>query len=201
MAIENTSRERLLASAKILIHSRGYADVGVQELCSHAGIKKGSFYHFFPSKQALTLAALDAMMGEIKQRVFVPAFSKEVPPLERIRRFFRLSHVMQRDAKLEIGCVLGCPFGNLALELGTREEEIRTAIEGLFARVIATFRDTLEEAIAIGDLPPEIDTDATAQALLAFAEGILMLAKNRNDPDVLLGQEKMALRLCGVSQD
>ncbi|HAT49037.1 MAG: TetR/AcrR family transcriptional regulator [Nitrospirae bacterium] len=198
MAIENTSRERLLASAKILIHSRGYADVGVQELCSHAGIKKGSFYHFFPSKQALTLAALDEMMGEIKQRVFVPAFSKEVPPLERIRRFFRLSHVMQCDGKLETGCVLGCSFGNLALELGTREEEIRTVIEGLFAMVIANFRDTLEEAIATGDLPPGIDTDATAQALLAFLEGILMIAKNRNDPDVLLGQEEMALRLCRV---
>ena len=41
---------KLIDSASELIHSRSYADVGVNELCEHAGVKKGSFYHFFPNR-------------------------------------------------------------------------------------------------------------------------------------------------------
>ena len=53
------AKEKLLDSALDLMYARSYRDVGVQEICEHAGVKKGSFYHFFPSKRDLTLAALD----------------------------------------------------------------------------------------------------------------------------------------------
>ncbi|UCD12029.1 MAG: helix-turn-helix transcriptional regulator [Nitrospinaceae bacterium] len=42
------AKQRILDSARGLIYSRSYAGVGVQEICKHAGVKKGSFYHFFP---------------------------------------------------------------------------------------------------------------------------------------------------------
>ncbi|MBF0621833.1 MAG: TetR/AcrR family transcriptional regulator [Magnetococcales bacterium] len=199
MAKVNTSKERLLESAKALMHSRGYADVGVQELCNHAGIKKGSFYHFFPSKQALTLTTLEEMEADLTQKLIIPAFAKDVPPLERLRRFFRLSHAFQTETKENQGCcVLGCPFGNLALELGSREPEIRQRIEQAFNRIIAVIRDTIQEAKETGDIPAFIDPDQTAQAVLSFQEGILMMAKTCNDTELLRGQEEIALRMCGV---
>ena len=45
------TQTRILESARELIHSRSYADVGVAAICEHAGVNKGSFYHFFPSKR------------------------------------------------------------------------------------------------------------------------------------------------------
>jgi len=46
--------DRILLAARELIHARSYAEVGVAAICDQAQVKKGSFYHFFPSKQALT---------------------------------------------------------------------------------------------------------------------------------------------------
>jgi TetR/AcrR family transcriptional regulator, transcriptional repressor for nem operon len=40
------AKERLLSSALKLFSERSYANVSVQELCEHAGVKKGSFYYF-----------------------------------------------------------------------------------------------------------------------------------------------------------
>ncbi|HSG31720.1 MAG TPA: TetR/AcrR family transcriptional regulator, partial [Thermodesulfobacteriota bacterium] len=46
-----TTKEKLIDSAIQLLGTRSYNSVGVQELCEHAEVKKGSFYHFFPSKR------------------------------------------------------------------------------------------------------------------------------------------------------
>ena len=58
------TKQRLLDTAQKLFYARSYEDVGVQEICQEAGVKKGSFYHFFPSKRDLTLAILDELFGE-----------------------------------------------------------------------------------------------------------------------------------------
>ena len=59
MHTDMDTQKRILDSASELIHARSYADVGVSAICEHAGVKKGSFYHFFRSKQELTLTVLD----------------------------------------------------------------------------------------------------------------------------------------------
>jgi TetR/AcrR family transcriptional regulator, transcriptional repressor for nem operon len=53
MGRTSEARERLIGTAGDLWHRRSYTDVGVSEICETAGVQKGSFYHFFPSKQDL----------------------------------------------------------------------------------------------------------------------------------------------------
>jgi TetR/AcrR family transcriptional repressor of nem operon len=53
------TRQRIINAAQALIYQRSYNEVGVQEICDHAKVQKGSFYHFFPSKSDLALAVLD----------------------------------------------------------------------------------------------------------------------------------------------
>ena len=81
MGRTSDARERLIHSAIELVHARSYADVGVNELCEHAGVKKGSFYHFFPSKRDLIVAALDDVAGWYDRDIFGPAFAPYLPPL------------------------------------------------------------------------------------------------------------------------
>ena len=59
MGRTSDARERLIASAIDLIGARSYRAVSVDDLCAHAGVNKGSFYHFFPAKRDLALAAID----------------------------------------------------------------------------------------------------------------------------------------------
>ncbi|HTO08336.1 MAG TPA: helix-turn-helix domain-containing protein, partial [Myxococcota bacterium] len=60
MGRTSDARERLIDEASRLFHARSYESVGVQELCDAAEVNKGSFYHFFPSKEDLAAAVIDA---------------------------------------------------------------------------------------------------------------------------------------------
>src|SRR5437868_1482843 len=84
------ARAQLIASAIKLIHARSYGAVSVDDLCAHAGVHKGSFYHFFPSKRDLLLAVLDIQWEQLQQSMLEPAFARDVPPLQRVARFFTL---------------------------------------------------------------------------------------------------------------
>ena len=90
----------------------------------------------------------------------------------------------------------GCLFGNLALEVSTRDEVLRARLNAVFDKASSRFNEALEEAIEIGDILP-LDTKATATAMLAYLEGVILLAKTRNDPEVVrsLGPAIKSIRI------
>jgi len=117
------------------IHASSYATASVEDLCSDAGVQKGSFYYFFHSKRDLALAAIDDQWANTRATLLEPAFVPDVAPLDRIARFFRAIADHQRA---EI--VLGCPFGNLAAELATQDRVIRDRVRVVFAGYQTHFR-------------------------------------------------------------
>lgn len=178
------TQQRILDSARELIYSRSYADVGVAAICEHAGVKKGSFYHFFPSKRDLTLAMLDASYLGFKESLIAKAFAEDIPPMARIDRLGRLAYEFQQQVQKNTGLVLGCPFGNLSNELATQDETIRIRIEHIFTNLQVSMRNVLREAIDAGDIT-NINIEATAQAMLAYFEGVMLLAKSQNNTEIL----------------
>lgn len=185
MSPPNTdTQQRIIDAARELIYARSYADVGVAEICEHAGVQKGSFYHFFPSKRDLTLAVLDAHHLAFKEHMIDRAFADDVPPMARLLRFAKLVYEFQKQLKKDSGRVLGCPVGNLANEMASHDEPIREKIEQIFHKAQVNVRLVLKEASTAGELPG-VNLDATAQAMFAYFEGVMMLAKTQNDPEVL----------------
>lgn len=181
MGRKSDAKQRIIDSATELFHSRSYANVGVQEICEKANVKKGSFYHFFPSKRDLTLAVIDHIwLYYSKQSPVAKAFDKDIPPLKRIERYFLGSCELQGQLQKEKGKMCGCHFGNLASEISSQDEVIRRKLDKIFSVQAQVIEDTLDEAVATGDLP-EIDTKAAADAILAFMQGITLMAKTRND--------------------
>jgi TetR/AcrR family transcriptional repressor of nem operon len=176
--------QRIIESAKELIYSKSYADVGVAAICEKANVKKGSFYHFFQSKQALTLAVIETYYTDFKDRLIDRAFDSQLPPLERINLFCTMSIEMQCEIHHQTGHVYGCPFGNLATELSTQDETIRAKLDCQFAKLQNLFRAALQEAVDRGDVK-DINVDTTARAILALFEGSMLLAKTHNDPNIL----------------
>ncbi len=179
------TRQRIIDAARDLLYTRSYGDVGVQAICERAGVKKGSFYHFFPSKQALTLAVIEEHLLISKRQILDQAFDPAQPPLERIRRFAARVYEVQKELRDLTGQVLGCPFGNLALEMSTQDETLRRELQQVFRRLEGLLRDTVQEAVARGELPGPVDAAATARAMLAYMEGVMLLAKTANDVELL----------------
>lgn len=196
MGRASCAKENLIKSAIELIGTRSYNAVGVQELCEHAGVKKGSFYHFFPSKMDLTVEALNVLWKRVKEEVLEPTLNSGGSAMDRFKSLLEKSYEHQSSAKDCYGCVTGCGIGNLALELSTQDEGIRKRLEEIFEEWAGLFACVIEEAVNAGELPPSTDPRATSQAMLAYIEGVSLLGKTFNDTKMMSRLGKGVLTLC-----
>lgn len=196
MGRTSDAKENIIQSAIELIGLRSYNAVGVQELCTHAGVKKGSFYHFFPSKSELTLTALDRMWSNFKTGMLDPIYNSDMSAKDKFQTLLEKSQEYQKADTECKGCVTGCSIGNLALELSTQDEVIRQKIESIFREWAAYLENMVKDSINEGDLPRDTDPKLTAEAILAYVEGIALLGKTFNDPDVLGRLSEGFTQLC-----
>lgn len=183
MGRSSDAKTRLLETAMALMAVRGFTAVGVHEICVQAGVKKGSFFHFFPSKQTLVLAVIDAWEQQLRA-LWEQAMTADCAPLERLTRLFALAYDAQRTRQNTWGQMDGCPIGNLSLELSHQDTLVRQKVQAIFSAWAATVERMLHEAVATGALPA-MDAGLTAQAIVAYFEGVLLLAKIHNDPAVV----------------
>jgi TetR/AcrR family transcriptional repressor of nem operon len=195
MGRSSAARQSLVDSAGELIFERGYAAVGVAEICARAGVLKGSFYHFFPSKQALTVAAIEDYWARQRDCWANLLGDHGRRPLHRLRAVFEANVEAQTADKRDRGVVRGCLLGNLALELSAHDPVVRARLDEVFAEQVEMVRRTLEAAAAEGTVDPGRATAGTARALLAQLEGMVLFAKVANDPAVLDSLWSNALHL------
>jgi TetR/AcrR family transcriptional repressor of nem operon len=195
MGRTSDARERLIDQAARLFHARSYESVGVQELCDAAEVNKGSFYHFFPSKEDLAAAVIDAQWESTRTLVFEPSLAYDVPPLARIERLFKALSRTQRGAKRDTGRTPGCPLANLAGELSTHEPKLRRKLARVYAEMQSRLADTLRAAVMAHELPAATDVDAKAEALLALSEGAMLLSCVHDDPGTAGRMAALALAI------
>jgi TetR/AcrR family transcriptional repressor of nem operon len=194
MGRPSDARERLIAAAQEVIYAQSYEAVSVDELCAAAGVRKSSFYHFFSSKQELLLVVLESQWQRIEETFLKPAFTDDLPPQEQILRFFELVQESQQAQKQRSGHTYGCPIGNLTVEMSTIDEMIRERAVQIFQQWLGYFERMLAQAKEQRIVPATLDIALTAQALTAYFEGVLLLAKGKNDPALL-----QTLRECALS--
>ncbi|MCA8949991.1 MAG: TetR/AcrR family transcriptional regulator [Planctomycetes bacterium] len=173
-----STRDRILHAARDAWHESSFDGVGTAELCRRAGVHKGSFFHFFPSKQALLLAVLERHATDLDARLRQGPFAPDVPPLQRFERFFGWLGNTARGQLEQDGRFRGCPIGNLVSELGTRDDAARAAAAAVFDRLLAVFEETVREAVAVGELPAATDARTAAHAVLVWMQGLSVLAKS-----------------------
>lgn len=184
MGRTSDAKERLVEVATRLIWERSYGSVSVDKICKEAGVNKGSFYHFFPSKVALAVDTLEFNWKMTKEMIFEPAFSKDQPPLERFNRFFDNFFKIHSEMKKKCGGVLGCPIGNLASEVGVEDEAIRNKVQEIFSGMCAFFEEALRDGLELGVIK-DIDPSSVAKTLVAYKAGLILQAKVYDDVDVL----------------
>jgi TetR/AcrR family transcriptional repressor of nem operon len=180
---------------------RGYEAVGVAELCAEAGAPRGSFYYWWPSKQALALAMIERSWDRTKVALFEPTFGRQASFAEQLDGYVERLVARLESARQAIHGVPGCRFGNLAAELSTRDPDVRQAIDAVFADMQRIFADAIVKSIASGELPADVAPIDTAEALCAHMEGLMILAKARNDPAILRRLSVDGRRLAGARVD
>ena len=165
------TRDKLVRTALDQFAAHGYNATSVQAILQASGVNAGSLYYFFPTKQDLLIAVLDAYRDGIRPMLVDPAWAGVADPIERV--FALLGRY--RFALEITDCLYGCPIGSLALELHEPDPAVRERLAENFKAWI----DVIEECfVAAGDrLPPSLDRRALATLALATMEGGVMLSR------------------------
>ncbi|MCW5571290.1 MAG: TetR/AcrR family transcriptional regulator, partial [Steroidobacteraceae bacterium] len=111
-----------------LFWQKGFASTSVADVLARADANSGSLYHFFPGKQDLLLAVLDAYHEGIDEMLLRPAWEGVDDPIERIYALL----ASYREAIVATDCTYGCPIGSLALELHEPDPSVRERLAANF---------------------------------------------------------------------
>ena len=172
MARTNT-REEIIRKGAELIHAQGFNATGLQQILQTAGIPKGSFYFYFKSKEDFGLEIINYFNATISS-IFTRYLSEnKIPPLERLEKLFEFFE----GAFQKSGYTLGCPIGNLSLELADTNERLRLHLAGVIEALISQIESCLQEAKIDKSLPANLNTDDTARFIFHGFEGAVLHMK------------------------
>jgi TetR/AcrR family transcriptional repressor of nem operon len=190
------TKEKLLQVGFDLIWDSSYGSVSVDDICKRAGINKGSFYHFFPSKADLVVEAYEENW-KAKRPTMDRIFSSQVPPLERIHLWCQYMYEVQREKAEQYGHVCGCPFASVGSEIATLDEKIRAKSEFLMNACSKYVESAIADAIREGSVTVK-DPVATSLTLQSLLLGMLVEARVQNDLKVLDNMELTILNFIGA---
>lgn len=177
-----------------LFAEQGYHATGVAGILAVAGVKSGSLYHFFSSKEDLLVAVMQRHLDQLRPQLLQRAEAESVSdnPLEHV---FSLLGIYRRSL-LVSGATLGCPVGSLTLEVGNSIPRVRTLIERYFVAWVGQVRTWLDAAGP--RLPSALDREAVAHMVLAVAQGGIVQSRAAEsvDPfDASVGQLRSMFEL------
>lgn len=190
------TRQKLLDAALKLFWERSYFSVSVEDICSEAGVRKGSFYHFFESKAELAAEAIE-FHWQSSSTCMCSTFAKSVPPLDRLKNYMNYGYMYQKEMKEKTGYAVGCPYFDLGSEAVFMKNDISARVTNIIGKMKDRFREAIEDARAEGSLETD-DPAKTAEWLFSFMEGALTNARIHNDPEILKDLYNGAFRLIGV---
>jgi AcrR family transcriptional regulator len=169
------TRTRIVRTAMELFWEKGFQSTSVADILSRSQVHSGSLYHFFPGKQDVLAAVLEAYRDGIETSLLQPAWSGVDDPIERI--FALLSGY--RSQLVATDCSYGCPIGSLALELHEPDPAIRDLLSVNFRQWVSAILACLDAA---GErLPAALDRHRLAEFTLTVMEGAIMQARTYRD--------------------
>lgn len=176
----NDTQQRLLEQGMAMLLRRGYHNLGIAALLDATQIPKGSFYHYFASKEDFGLQVIDLYMAHVHAGLDQCLGDEILPPLQRVRRFFEMTEEKYRDEGY-----LGCLLGGLGQELSGVSETFRRKVEQCFSEIAGRIATCLQKAIDLGDLPRDADPENMAELLVNCWEGAALRTRLRRDPATL----------------
>jgi TetR/AcrR family transcriptional regulator, transcriptional repressor for nem operon len=145
----------------------------VATILREAGALSGSLYHHFAGKEELLLAVLERYRELLRPEVMDRAEALSDDPIQRVFALLAL----YRDGLAATSGNLGCPIGNLALEVSDGHPQARALIDANFRAWSAHVRGWLAAA---GDrLPSDVNLESLSQLVLTVMEGAVMQVRTR----------------------
>lgn len=180
-----------------LVWKGSYGHTSVDLICEQAGVKKGSFYHFFESKSDLMAEALEDSWVRIYRPIYDSIFSPSKNPLDRINDYVENCYEDQKKKVAECGRVLGCPLFSLGNEISMQEQRLREVVQNLLNINVRYLENTLRDGHSQGVFSCPNPT-VMAHTLFRFCEGTLTEARIMNNLELLKDMGPAILGFLGL---
>lgn len=167
------TREALIRCGVEVLTEQGYIATGIDGILKRVGVPKGSFYHYFASKEAFGLQVLDSYAAYFARRLDRWLLDETLSPLERLVGFVQhAKHSMAR-----YGYRRGCLVGNLGQEVTALPPDFRGVLEDTFLDWQRRLARCFQSAAEAGELPADTDCAELAAYFWIGWEGAVLRAR------------------------
>lgn len=170
------TRQRILATGRRLVTTGGFSAVGLSTLLKESGVPKGSFYYYFPSKEAFGQALLEDYVADYQARLDA-LMGLNGTAADKLMAFCGAWLDQERQA----GLVSTCLVVKLGAEVADLSEAMRRVLDDGVKTLTATLAGLLRDGAADGSLVAQTDPDAVALSLYAQWLGAAILSKLSHD--------------------
>ena len=153
------TKAHLLAVATQLVAQKGFTAVGIKQILDTAGVPKGSFYHYFASKEAFGEAIIAGYFTRYQQRL-ATLTAAEDNAQARIYRYFQSWYDTQQNGCDDEKCLVV----KLSAEVADISEPMREALNGGYQCIIAWLAQQIKAGWAEGSIPNEGQLSAESLA-------------------------------------
>jgi len=166
-------REKLLESSYNLFLARGYNATSVDEICKKSGVSKGSFFHYFKSKEILGLEVLKWYYAFATKLIMSGEFINEIDPLKRLFGF--MEHTEKVSEQL---WGKGCLLGSFVTDLSETNKKVAIEISNIFS---AMTKGLSKLFYPVAQNNKNVTAEELAEQYLLIIEGAIILAKAKNE--------------------
>ena len=175
------TRDLLLRAGLEVLTAKGFSSTGIDEVLRRVGVPKGSFYHYFESKEAFGAELVDRYAAYFAKKLDRHLLNETLPPLARISAF-----IADAQAGMErYGFSRGCLIGNFGQEMGALPEGFRIKLQNVFDDWQCRLARCLAAAQAAGALSKQADCQELAKFFWIGWEGAVLRAKLELDAQPL----------------
>lgn len=156
-----------------VLTAQGMSATGIETVLKRVDVPKGSFYHYFDSKDAFGLAVLEEYAAYFAHKLDRWLLDAGVPPLRRLVAFVEDGKAGMVRYRFERGCLVG----NLGQEVVTLPESFRLRLEDVLEDWQRRLAACLRLAVERGDLAEDADCDELAAFFWIGWEGAVLRAR------------------------
>ncbi|MEO7400004.1 MAG: TetR/AcrR family transcriptional regulator [Polaromonas sp.] len=189
-------RQHILDTGRSIILGKGFSAVGLNEILATAQVPKGSFYHYFKSKETFGEAMVESYVSDYLARVDDLLKADGSRAAQRLMRYWR-SWLMTGESQ---GAECNCLVVKLSGEVSDMSEAMRVALLRGTNLIIDRVADCLIEGEADGSLDGQPDAHHTAETLYELWLGAALLSKLRRDHSALDAAMTATLKLLNLTE-
>ncbi|KOC90902.1 TetR/AcrR family transcriptional regulator [Winslowiella iniecta] len=169
--------EHLLATGEQLCLQRGFTGMGLSELLTVAEVPKGSFYHYFRSKEVFGVAMLERYFAQYHHAVRQFLDAEQGNSRQRILDYYRTAYTQFcHDSGFA-----ACLSVKLSAEVCDLSEPMRIALDRGSQAIIAALATTLQRAVDAGEVRLATSAPVCAEMLYMLWLGASLQCKIRRD--------------------